>query len=292
MSLNDSMILSGRGPGTIGMVLAMVVLAGFALLYLCVFDEGMQGANQSIESVIAQQDREIIPLTQSIALNRDKLSKAPALVAIGKQLTDVKQTQFLRAERQNQLTRDLEADTAEAASITTKLAAYKQQYITSTRNHARDRQIPHLLTRKGKTYDNAVIRNVTDLGVEIRHDGGSARIAPADLPDDLREEFHLNPAQITPPDPQPPAETAPHKPSDEQIATDNQRKLDLRISSIRTKESRIDALKNEIIKLEQAIPREQFKPVSEAPAMTARLTAAQTELATLRAEVARLRDAL
>lgn len=292
MSLNDSVILSGRGPGMIGMVLAMVVLAGFVLLYLFVFDEGMQGADQSLESIIAQQDREIDSLTQVIAHHHHELAKTAALTATGKQLTDVMRAAQLRAARRDKLVRDIDAATTELAATTAKLAAYQQQYVNFIRNRARDRQIPRLLTRKGKSYDNAVIRNVTDLGVEIRHDGGSARISPADLPDDLRDEFRLNPTPQTEPNARPPAAAAAENPSADHNTNNDQRKQEQRIASIRTKESRIDQLNGEIKDLEKAIPKEQFKPVSKAPGMTARLNAAKSELAKLRDEVARLRDAL
>jgi hypothetical protein len=40
MSFSDLM-QSGRGPGVIGMLLALVVLVGFGLLFMFAFDEGL-----------------------------------------------------------------------------------------------------------------------------------------------------------------------------------------------------------------------------------------------------------
>lgn len=47
------MMSSGRGAGVIGSIMAVVVLGGFVLLFVLVFDEGLQGGGETIESVIA-----------------------------------------------------------------------------------------------------------------------------------------------------------------------------------------------------------------------------------------------
>ena len=126
MSLNDNDILSGgRGPGMIGMILALVVLAGFGVLYLFVFDEGMQGADQAIESVVSRQDKEIDSLKDVIAHDTNELAKAAGLLATDKQLADVKRANQLRAERRNKLVKDIETDTGELAATTTRLVSSK-----------------------------------------------------------------------------------------------------------------------------------------------------------------------
>ena len=43
---------SGRGPGFIGLLLALLIVGGFGALYVLVFDSEMQGKGVTIESVI------------------------------------------------------------------------------------------------------------------------------------------------------------------------------------------------------------------------------------------------
>ena len=76
MSFSD-MMSSGRGPGVIGMVMALIVLLGFGLLFMFAFDEGLQGGSQSIQSVIAQQAKHIIDDQQAITTGRESLAKIP-----------------------------------------------------------------------------------------------------------------------------------------------------------------------------------------------------------------------
>ena len=58
MSFSDLMS-SGRGPGVIGMVMALFVLLGFGLLFTLAFDEGFQGEGITIEAEIANQAKAI-----------------------------------------------------------------------------------------------------------------------------------------------------------------------------------------------------------------------------------------
>jgi hypothetical protein len=66
MSFSD-MMSSGRGPGVIGMLMALVVLVGFGVLFMFATDEGFQGGDQSIESIIKHQAGDIESLKGGIA---------------------------------------------------------------------------------------------------------------------------------------------------------------------------------------------------------------------------------
>ena len=44
---------SARGPGVIGMIMALIVLLGFGVLFMFAFDEDLQGGGQTIEALVA-----------------------------------------------------------------------------------------------------------------------------------------------------------------------------------------------------------------------------------------------
>ena len=75
---------SGRGPGVIGMVMALIVLLGFGLLFTFAYDEEAQGGDQSIESVIAHQAKAIVGSEAMRDSNRNTLEQAPARVSNAK----------------------------------------------------------------------------------------------------------------------------------------------------------------------------------------------------------------
>src|SRR6478735_1067734 len=94
MSFSD-MMSSGRGPGVIGMLMVLVVLIGFGFLFMFAMDEG-SGA-QSIESVIAQQKRDIESYKASLVHGGETLEKAPMQIANVKELARLKrENQFLQ----------------------------------------------------------------------------------------------------------------------------------------------------------------------------------------------------
>ena len=135
MSFSD-MMSSGRGPGVIGMVMALVVLLGFGLLFMYASDE-TERAGQSIESVIAHQAKDIESQKATIIFERQKLDQAPARVANAKELARSKRESQALADNSANLKTRIEAGKAELALRLKALADYKDEYRAYARSTGR-----------------------------------------------------------------------------------------------------------------------------------------------------------
>jgi hypothetical protein len=295
---------SGRGPGVIGMILALIVLLGFGLLFMFAFDEGWQGAEQSIESVISSQEKEIENIKSGIAHGEKELEKAPALIAAGKKLKDMKRENQFRDGNIDGLKKGI-ASANEA--ITAKLAeieAYKDKYRDYARGRAKGRELEKLETRDGNTYQKVVIREVTPIGFQIMHDGGQKRIAFEQLPAEMQDEFQFDPKQKAEAvakeeamrNEHENAVSAAQEVEGKQAAVQREKEAEEKrqnmVRAIAVKESRIETLKTEIKQLNEALPKESLKRISNAPQMKLQLSNKQRELSALSDDVTRLRSAL
>ena len=274
-------------------MIALVVLTGFGLLFLFAFDEGMQGADRSLESITIQQAKDIESLKGAISQSGRQLAQAASAAATPTELARVTTDNRLRKKRIGKLIQQLDADEAALAAATNDLKKYKEDYRTRVRSKAKGRTMEQLQTRKGKIYLKVSLRNVTEFGAEIRHEGGAARIPPEDLPAALQDEFLFDPLAKAhrAEDPLDPDEAADPDPLlENQRTREDAAARQQRIRSIATKEARIDKLKEEIHTLEQALLKEKFRTVSKAPQMRALLDADKTEMDNLQNEVYLLRD--
>lgn len=286
------------------MVIALVVLIGFSALFIFATDEGMQGAGQSTASIMARQEKEIGILKDRIEHGNKELDKAVSLEKTATQWARVKQDNQLRQERISRLTQDLAATTDAIAAKTRELAAYKDAYRAGVYGKAKGRTLEQLQTRAGRVYDKVTIREVTAFGIDIRHEEGSARIPPEELPEALQNELQfdqqLKAAGIARHqaalNQHAAAEAAAQAAKDQQLEAARKKNEDAardqRIRQIAAKEALIDTLKHATKNLEQAMLKEKFKALSKAPQMQVQLDANKREMDKLQQEVSRLRDKL
>lgn len=299
MSFSDLMS-SGRGPGVVGMLLALVVMAGFGILFLFAFDDGMQGADQSIESVIAQQAKDIDSLKASIEDTRKGLESQPALEAKAKQLKSVHTDNLMSAGKIEGL-RKSEVSVKETINgIVTGFEKYKDEYRVFARAQAKGEQIPSLTTLTGKVYEAVMIREVTPIGMQIRHKDGHMRIPYEELPKELQDRFQFdskqkNEALVAESNATKEHNSAVAKANDAvDQALANQKERDQQAAqanaarALATKKSQISSMKDEIQRLERAITIETHKKLSRAPQMREELADKQTQLSTLENQVTQL----
>ena len=299
MSFGDLMS-SGRGPGVIGMLLALVVMAGFGLLFLFAFDDGMQGADMSIEAVIAQQAKDLNSLQSNLGVTRKSLEAQPALEVKAKQLKSATDENMVNAGKLEGL-RKTEATTKETIdSISAEFEKYKNEYRAFARGQAKGEEIPKLTTLSGKVYEEVKIREVTAVGMQIRHKEGPMRIPYEDLPEDLQDRFQFDPKQkedaIA-------AEANATKAHNAAVAISNeevnqalaaQAEKDKKIAkanakkAIVTKKAQISALRDEIQRNQRAIEIEAMKSLSRAPQMRKELALKINQLSTLQSQVTQL----
>ena len=194
MSFSD-MMSSGRGPGVIGMVMALVVLLGFGVLFMFAFDEGFQGGELSDEAAIVQQGKDIENYQMTIDKSQATLDLTPQrvtdskeLVRLGRESQTLQQTIVTLGDKK----KAVEAEIVEKKKV---FEEYKDLYRAYVRGKAKDEKMDQLVTLTGVVYKNVDIREVTAIGIEIRHAEGHKRIPFEDLPDTMKDYYQFDSSQ-------------------------------------------------------------------------------------------------
>lgn len=193
MSFTD-MMSSGRGPGVIGLCMALFILIGFGLLFTFAFDEGMQGGT-SIESVVRQQGKELESLTRSVESGRGQLESAPERKKNSQDLERLNRASALSVQNIDSLKEKVESGKKDIEAQIAEFEDYKNKYRTFARSNARGTEMKVLETTDGVVYNNVNIREVSAIGIQIRHDGGQKRIPFEELPDSMKDHFQFDPNQ-------------------------------------------------------------------------------------------------
>ena len=292
---------SERGPGVIGMMMGLFVLLGFGVLFLFAFDEGSQGGDHSIESVIRHQTKEIDGFQGNIELGKQKLDQAPARIAQARELTRLKRG---GQEAIVNLTKGIEKRRAAIALQETAFGDYKDEYRAYVRGKAKGQIIGKLETLNKVVYNDVVIREVNPVGIQIRHADGHKRIPFEDLPETMKDHFQFDPKQKE----QALAEESASlneleaavvvtnsiadQANAERRSSDAELVREKTIRAISSKESRIQALKGEIDSLNNSIREEERKPISKAPGMRFKVVDNGRAIIELRSQIATLRSRL
>ena len=300
MSFTD-MMSSHRGPGVIGMVMGLFVLLGFGVLFVFAFDEGSQGGDLSIESVVRHQAKEIDGYQANIVSGQQNLDQAPARITQARELARLKRG---GRELVENLTKRVDERKAGIALQTVAFADYKDNYRAYVRGKAKGEKIGKLETLNGFVYNDVVIREVTPVGIQIRHADGHKRIPFEVLPEAMIDRFQFDPKQK---DQALAEELASRNLLESAVAVSNstadQAKAERRsaeaesnkdktIRAITYKEARIQALEGEIESLKSAIQQEEMKPVSKAPGMRFKVVDNGRAIIELRSQIATLQARL
>lgn len=299
MSFSE-MMESGRGPGVIGMLMALVVMAIFVMLFIFAFDERFMGGGQTIESIIADQATEVADLETLLSDAEKQVAEVPARQARVDELTALKREGQNREAQIAGIKTEIATADGLIASNLQEFETYKDKYRVQVRGKAKGEIIERLEARDGNIYENVTIRNVTPIGIQIMHDGGLKRIPYEQLPDPMIDRFQFDAKQKAAAIALEEAQRTEHETAvseataaesqnlAEKKKTDAAARRDAMIRSIATKKARIKTLDDEVRKLEQDIVAEGYKRLSRAPQMRIQLANKQQELSELQADVARL----
>lgn len=300
MSFTD-MMSSHRGPGVIGMVMGLFVLLGFGVLFVFAFDEGSQGGDLSIESVVRHQAKEIDGYQANIVSGQQNLDQAPARITQARELARLKRG---GRELVENLTKRVDERKAGIALQTVAFADYKDNYRAYVRGKAKGEKIGKLETLNGVDYNDVVIREVTPVGIQIRHADGHKRIPFEVLPEAMIDRFQFDPKQK---DQALAEELASRNLLESAVAVSNsiadqanaerrsaeaESNRDKTIRAITYKKARIQALEGEIESLKSAIQQEEMKPVSKAPGMRFKVVDNGRAIIELRSQIATLQARL
>ena len=299
MSFSE-MMESSRGPGVIGMLLALVVMAIFVMLFIFAFDEQFQGGGKTIESVIADQAGEITDITTAISIAGKQLTDVPARQARSNELASFKSENQNRIVRIESLQSGINSANEDIASVMLEFESYKDKYRAMARGKAKGETIERLEARDGNIYQNVTLREVTAIGIQIMHDGGLKRIPFEQLPASMIDRFQFDANQKAVAITKEEAEREQHETAVSAATANESDKLQQKnkteaaarkeamVRGIAVKQSRIRSMEEEIRSLETAIQMEALKRISRAPQMRIQLANKQRELSALRADVVKM----
>ena len=165
------------------------------MLFLFAFDEGFQGGEKTIESVIKAQASEIESMKDGIAAGTAALDREPACLAAADGLKRVLLTTKGLQEKEGVLKSKIETLKADLLTQSEQWESFKDEYRAFIRGKAKGQVLETLETRSGEVFKNVSIREVTAIGIQIRHDNGFKRIAFEELKDELQDFYQFDPAQ-------------------------------------------------------------------------------------------------
>lgn len=285
------------------MILATVVLLGFGVLFVLVFDSRLLGGGPTVESVVSDQAREIDTLRERIDDQRKPLGNLPRLKEAATQLGETRrrvQSQTVELDGQR---KQIEAAQAVVKDLQTQFEAHKDRYRAKVRNEAKGGTLARLETRDGQVYEDVRIREVTAIGMQILHAAGQKRIPYEELPADLQERFQFDPQQKAAALARESDERAAHdsfvdaaqeaqeRAEETQRSSEAEARRAKRLQTIAAGEARLRSLNQQINTMEAVtIPAESRKTISRAPQLREELATMKREQAALEAQLLRLKS--
>lgn len=194
MSFSDLM-QSGRGPGLVGMLLALIVLGGFGVLFLFAIDDEPQDGKLTPEGIILEQEKELAELKAAITQRGIQLEALPKLQETEKKTREAKREVLFAAGRTESTRTGIVDIKAKIATIEDDFVKYKDVYREFSRLAAKGEQLGTLTTKKQVKHEDVYIRTVDAVGMSIKSKDGYFRIPYEDLPDELQDRFQFDPAQ-------------------------------------------------------------------------------------------------
>jgi hypothetical protein len=195
MAFND-LFSSAKGPGVIGLIMALIVLLGFGGLSILALEDGAQGGGKSLAAIVRDYEREILEHRSRIEIGDVTLARVPRLKDVSDNLAAAK-------ERNNVLSVGISSMGANAdelgkgvATLREEWEDYKNRYRAQVREAAVGTRMPELRTADGKVFKDVEISKVTAIGVDIRHQDGLGRVGFEQLPPELQDLYQFDKAQM------------------------------------------------------------------------------------------------
>jgi len=189
MKFNDNP--SGLISFLIGCII--VVMAGVGISLLVDRRFGFSSNEAQLQRDLATGETELDQLQGTC---RQLAPQVAASVANGQRLDGDRQA-LIRQLRASNQRRDLLEASRNALKpairvLDEEFSHYRQRYREMVRAAAVGESLGDLKIRAGREFRKATIVRVTDVGLEIHHEEGSARVQAPDLGDALRERFQWN----------------------------------------------------------------------------------------------------
>ncbi|MBN8457768.1 MAG: hypothetical protein J0M04_08015 [Verrucomicrobia bacterium] len=299
------MLSSEDHPGLFTLVIGIIVLVFTGVGLSIVADKRAKGggAKAAAAREIQQADEEIVQMTQDkanleedIEKQSERVEKAAAGFArVSEQLKETEPKLEALTGKRNELRR-------EVPNLESEFDEYRAKYRNSLWTTSVGKSLGVLRTRDGKLYSQAVIRRITSTSLEITCDQGPVMIPASNLDKVIQDRFQwteneLKMAQRHTPQapvaeaPNPPQRPAPAPtpagPSREEI-TKARTAVQLRLERVRGIESQLAEARNAVASGQRSIPGSLETWQARSERLQTALTRSRTELASAKADLARL----
>jgi len=295
-------LTSAKGPGLIGSLLALVVLAGFGFMTLHVMDEAERDPTRSIESIIASQEKEIVGLQDRIVADEARIAEEPRIKEQRSELTKLTRENRYRADEIRALEERAELGRGQAARKLAEFDAYKDKYRAFIRAKSKGMELPTLTTINGVVYHSVKIREITPIGIQILHQDGQKRLPYEELPPAIQDLFQFDAEQkqlalereLEAEREHGKATAAAVMKQQEtntaQREAEKERQSSARQEALANFTAQQRQLEMEIGNLETAIPLEQNKRLSRAPQMRRQLDNLNKQMSAIRSKINQLQS--
>lgn len=194
MSFSDLMS-SGRGPGVVGLLMALLVIGGFGGIYVFVFDKEMQGGGKAIEHVIQEQADEIESLQAQIEHGNTTIVNSKKGAEEAKKAAALSTEAASTKEKISSLEAQMSKVIADTITLEKEFSDYRGAFRIQVREDAVGEKFPELKTVSGAEYVDVEIREVTEVGISVRHRDGSKRISYEELNEEWQQRFQFDPQE-------------------------------------------------------------------------------------------------
>lgn len=189
------MLSSEENPGLFTFLVGLIVLVMAAVGLSLLMDRRFQ-----FSSGVAELRREVVSGDGEISELKNKLEDAnQRMLNQGASLeADAEEHKELTTEceslrrRQAELVIARDSLLSSVNSLDGNFSGYRSEYRRKTWNAAVGESLGTLTLRSGRVYQQAVIRRVTDVGLEIHHVDGIARVQGPELDAKFQERFQWN----------------------------------------------------------------------------------------------------
>lgn len=188
----DDMFSSSKGPGVIGMLLGVVVLAGFAGLGMAVFDGRFNGDNaNSLENKLETQAAEILRLTNRVVAINEAIDKSRSDDKVRGEAQVAENRIKLIDETITGASSEVEELKLELETIRNGRLEYRQTYRDAVRAKAVGEKIDELEILSGKVYKSITIRSVDALGLAFTDETGPKKVDCKVLPMAMQDYYQF-----------------------------------------------------------------------------------------------------
>ena len=180
--------MAGIASMLLGLVMLVLCAVGASLLADRHTDSGR--ATVALQEETHQQDDQILNLRARVTTARSEWESANHALESSANSAKAAASRIQSARtRIDELTREKHQLEEACQPIPAAFEQYREQARRQARNSAIGEHLASIQLKSGKSFENVTIKRVTDVGIEINHQSGIARIDATDLPASWHDRF-------------------------------------------------------------------------------------------------------